>query len=176
MFAFTQLDKKKEVSEQKTRKQIDTMLPENLRKLAHETLNVCKDVQKKYKDHCDKTFFTVKCLYEYSPGNFFYPWKLLSYIKTRINKQKTETDKKVLSSIYKNRPYHRFWLKLTDLFSMISPLELWARRYRFASAISLQPVVSFWFLFVSFFLNKFYPHRREFSPTLCSKQISNEGK
>ncbi|XP_055321035.1 general odorant-binding protein lush-like [Sitodiplosis mosellana] len=67
------LTKKKELSEPKVRKQIETQLPANLRELALGALEKCKDVQKGYKDPCDRMYYSTKCMYEFSPNNFLYP-------------------------------------------------------------------------------------------------------
>ncbi|XP_031628177.1 general odorant-binding protein 72-like [Contarinia nasturtii] len=67
------LTKKNELSEQKVKKQILTQLPVNLRELALGALEACKDIQKGYKDPCDRMYYSTKCLYDYSPDNFLYP-------------------------------------------------------------------------------------------------------
>lgn len=46
MFCFFQLTKKKELSEPKIKKQIETQLPSNLRDLALGALEACKDIRK----------------------------------------------------------------------------------------------------------------------------------
>lgn len=102
-FWFSKLTKKKELSEQKIKKQIETQLPAQLRTLALGALDACKDVrkyfseknvvimdlstefhkntsipffiiEKGYKDPCDKLYFATKCMYDFSPKDFLYPW------------------------------------------------------------------------------------------------------
>lgn len=84
------------MSEVKVKKQIETQLPPNLRELALGALEACKDVrkysieqihsfpyenfhffipslEKNYKDHCDKLYYSTKCMYTFSPEHFLYP-------------------------------------------------------------------------------------------------------
>lgn len=88
-----QLNKKGDVVEAKVMKQINTVLPEQLREHATAALQHCKDVCKysinwhpkinhfnlilflalKYKDHCEKAYYSTKCMYEFNPQKFVYP-------------------------------------------------------------------------------------------------------
>lgn len=45
MFGIVQLDRKKQVSEQKARRQIEIIVPVNLRKFANDALDKCKDIR-----------------------------------------------------------------------------------------------------------------------------------
>ncbi|XP_055321034.1 general odorant-binding protein lush-like [Sitodiplosis mosellana] len=71
--SFGTLTKKNDISEAKVRKQIETTLPVNLRAFALGALDACKDVQKNYKDPCDKSYYSTKCMYDFSPKDFLYP-------------------------------------------------------------------------------------------------------
>lgn len=82
------------------KKQIENQLPTSLRELALGALETCKDIcksiekisgihnwsnaislqqcffftAKDYKDPCDKMYYSTKCMYDYSPKDFLYPW------------------------------------------------------------------------------------------------------
>uniref|UniRef100_A0ABK9MWX9 Uncharacterized protein n=1 Tax=Glossina morsitans morsitans TaxID=37546 RepID=A0ABK9MWX9_GLOMM len=67
------LTKKGELSAQKALAQIPMILPVEMQKVALASLEHCKDIQKNYKDPCDRLFFTTKCVYEYAPDDFTFP-------------------------------------------------------------------------------------------------------
>nr|AWC08433.1 odorant-binding protein 22 [Bradysia odoriphaga] len=67
------ITRKNEISLEKTIKQLESMLPPDIKQLAIETVTLCKDVQKQYKDPCDKTFYSAKCGYELQPDKFMFP-------------------------------------------------------------------------------------------------------
>ncbi|KAJ6635219.1 General odorant-binding protein lush [Pseudolycoriella hygida] len=64
------ITKKNEINLEKTIKQLEAMVPPDLKDLAIETVTACKDVQKQYKDPCDKTYYSAKCGYERQPDKF----------------------------------------------------------------------------------------------------------
>ncbi|XP_052870472.1 general odorant-binding protein lush-like isoform X1 [Anopheles cruzii] len=67
------MTKKGEVNIQKTLAQMDAMLPPDMREKAKEAIRACRETQGQYKDSCDKTFYSTKCLAEYDPGVFLFP-------------------------------------------------------------------------------------------------------
>ncbi|XP_061400427.1 general odorant-binding protein lush [Musca vetustissima] len=67
------LTKKGEFSISKATAQIPIILPKELQEVAKEALNSCKDVQKDYKDPCDRVFYTTKCVYHYRPSVYKFP-------------------------------------------------------------------------------------------------------
>lgn len=67
------LSKKNEISGPKTLSQIENLLPEELKEFSLKAFEACKDVQKGYKEACDRTFYSTKCLYEYNPEKFLFP-------------------------------------------------------------------------------------------------------
>lgn len=67
------LSKKNEISTQKTLSQIENLLPTELKEFSLKVFEACKDVQKGYKDGCDRVFYTTKCMYEFSPERFMFP-------------------------------------------------------------------------------------------------------
>ncbi|XP_055382588.1 general odorant-binding protein lush [Condylostylus longicornis] len=66
------LNKKGEISMQKSMAQIDMLLPEEIREISRETLKRCIHVQDNYKNPCDKTFYAAKCAADSNP-NFSFP-------------------------------------------------------------------------------------------------------
>uniref|UniRef100_A0A1A9ZKM4 Uncharacterized protein n=1 Tax=Glossina pallidipes TaxID=7398 RepID=A0A1A9ZKM4_GLOPL len=70
---FIILTKKGELSAQKALAQIPMILPVEMQEIALASLEHCKDIQKNYKDSCDRLFFTTKCVYEYAPDDFTFP-------------------------------------------------------------------------------------------------------
>ncbi|KAI9588338.1 hypothetical protein GQX74_004183 [Glossina fuscipes] len=67
------LTKKGELSAQKALAQIPMILPTEMQEVAIASLEHCKDVQKNYKDPCDRMFFITKCVYEFAPDDFTFP-------------------------------------------------------------------------------------------------------
>ncbi|XP_073843161.1 lush [Musca autumnalis] len=65
--------KKGDFSIPKATAQIPIILPKEIQAEAIEALNNCKDVQKDYKDPCDKMYFTTKCLYYSNPKVYKFP-------------------------------------------------------------------------------------------------------
>uniref|UniRef100_A0A1A9WSM4 Uncharacterized protein n=1 Tax=Glossina brevipalpis TaxID=37001 RepID=A0A1A9WSM4_9MUSC len=62
-----------ELSVSKALAQIPMILPPDMQDIAKASLEACKDVQKDYKDSCDRLFFITKCVYEFSPSDFVFP-------------------------------------------------------------------------------------------------------
>ncbi|XP_004522281.1 general odorant-binding protein lush [Ceratitis capitata] len=67
------LTKKGDFSVQKALAQIPIILPPEMQDAAKEALNACKDVQKNYKESCDRVFYTTKCVRDYDPTTFKFP-------------------------------------------------------------------------------------------------------
>nr|ALS40434.1 putative odorant-binding protein lush [Zeugodacus tau]QKN21533.1 odorant-binding protein [Zeugodacus tau] len=65
--------KKGEFSVQKALAQIPIILPPEMQEAAKAALNACKDVQKSYKDSCERVFYTTKCVRDYDPATFKFP-------------------------------------------------------------------------------------------------------
>nr|QKN21085.1 odorant-binding protein [Bactrocera correcta] len=65
--------KKGDFSVQKALAQIPIILPPEMQGPAKEALNACKDVQKNYKESCDKVFYTTKCVRDFDPATFKFP-------------------------------------------------------------------------------------------------------
>lgn len=67
------LSKKNEISAPKTLGQIQNLLPLEIREHSLKVFEACKDVQNGYKDACDRTFYTSKCMYDFNPAKFLFP-------------------------------------------------------------------------------------------------------
>ncbi|XP_037049822.1 general odorant-binding protein lush-like isoform X1 [Bradysia coprophila] len=67
------LTKKNELHLEKTLKQIDAMYQSENKQSAIDAAHHCKDIQKTYKDPCDKVFFTAKCSAEQMGKLFVWP-------------------------------------------------------------------------------------------------------
>lgn len=67
------LSKKGEISAQKTLGQIENLIPTEIKEHSLKVFEACKDVQNSYKEPCDRTFFTTKCMYEFNPEKFLFP-------------------------------------------------------------------------------------------------------
>lgn len=81
-FAGT-ISKKNEISYQKVLAQIENLLPDEIKENSRKVLEECKDVQNGYKDSCDKVFYTTKCMYDYNPAAFMFPWR--NVLDTNLN-------------------------------------------------------------------------------------------
>uniref|UniRef100_A0A182SHP0 Uncharacterized protein n=1 Tax=Anopheles maculatus TaxID=74869 RepID=A0A182SHP0_9DIPT len=67
------MSKKGEINIQKTLAQLDAMLPPDMKEKAKEAVHACREAQGQYKDPCDKTFYSTKCLAEYDREVFLFP-------------------------------------------------------------------------------------------------------
>ncbi|XP_067643995.1 general odorant-binding protein lush isoform X2 [Eurosta solidaginis] len=67
------ITKKGDFSVQKAQAQIPIILPPEIQDVAKEALQSCKDVQKAYKDSCERVFYITKCVRDYDPGSFKFP-------------------------------------------------------------------------------------------------------
>ncbi|XP_026330787.1 general odorant-binding protein 72-like [Hyposmocoma kahamanoa] len=54
-------------------KQIDLLLPDEIKEPAKKALTACKKVPDSYKDICEASFHTTKCIYNENPEIFFFP-------------------------------------------------------------------------------------------------------
>ncbi|KAM7355066.1 lush isoform 2-T2 [Cochliomyia hominivorax] len=67
------LTKKGDFSISKAIAQVPIILPPELQDTAKAALNSCKDIQKDYKDSCDRVFYVTKCARDYAPDSFKFP-------------------------------------------------------------------------------------------------------
>nr|QJT73740.1 odorant-binding protein [Dioryctria abietella] len=54
-------------------KQVDLLLPEDLKAPTKEAMNACRKVPDDYKDICDASFHVTKCIYNHNPSIFYFP-------------------------------------------------------------------------------------------------------
>nr|AXF48752.1 odorant-binding protein ABP2 [Lobesia botrana] len=54
-------------------KQVDMMFPTEMKAPVKAAVENCKGFGKKYKDICEASYFTAKCLYDTDPANFVFP-------------------------------------------------------------------------------------------------------
>ncbi|CAH0726970.1 unnamed protein product, partial [Brenthis ino] len=53
-------------------KQVDMMFPPEMKDATKASIEKCKDVSKKFKDLCEASYWTAKCIYEDNPKNFLF--------------------------------------------------------------------------------------------------------
>nr|QGH51238.1 putative odorant binding protein 2 [Conopomorpha sinensis] len=73
IYSVTQVVKNNKLSYDAVIKQIDTMFPAEMKDAVKATALKCKDVAKKYKDLCEASYWTAKCMYDADPKNFIFP-------------------------------------------------------------------------------------------------------
>ncbi|BFF97141.1 general odorant-binding protein lush [Drosophila madeirensis] len=65
--------KKGEFSATKAYAQLPIILPPEILEAGMASVDACRDVQKPYKDSCEKIFYTTKCMAEVDPSKFTFP-------------------------------------------------------------------------------------------------------
>ncbi|XP_037814866.1 general odorant-binding protein lush isoform X2 [Lucilia sericata] len=65
--------KKGDFSITKAVAQIPIILPPEIQDVAKAALNSCKEIQKDYKESCERIFYVTKCVRDYSPKDFKFP-------------------------------------------------------------------------------------------------------
>ncbi|RVE46998.1 hypothetical protein evm_008382 [Chilo suppressalis] len=53
-------------------KQVDIMYPAELKESAKKSIENCKHISNKYKDICEASYWTAKCMYEDNPKDFVF--------------------------------------------------------------------------------------------------------
>uniref|UniRef100_A0A1V1WBZ5 Odorant binding protein 21 n=1 Tax=Mythimna separata TaxID=271217 RepID=A0A1V1WBZ5_MYTSE len=72
IFEMTNVIKNGKLNYDASIRQIDLMYPPDLKEGAKAAVDKCKDVQKKYKDICEASFYVAKCMYEFNPADFIF--------------------------------------------------------------------------------------------------------
>ncbi|CAD0197740.1 unnamed protein product [Chrysodeixis includens] len=54
-------------------KQVEMIFPADIKAPVKEAIESCRPVAKKYKDVCEVSYWTAKCIYEHGPENFLFP-------------------------------------------------------------------------------------------------------
>uniref|UniRef100_A0A0K8TUS9 Antennal Binding Protein X n=1 Tax=Epiphyas postvittana TaxID=65032 RepID=A0A0K8TUS9_EPIPO len=73
VYTMTQVVKNNKLSYEAVIKQVDMMFPPEMRDAVKAAAEKCKDISKKYKDICEASYWTAKCMYEFDPKNFVFP-------------------------------------------------------------------------------------------------------
>nr|AII00997.1 odorant binding protein [Dendrolimus kikuchii] len=53
-------------------KQVNQMFPANMKDPVKAAIENCRGVAKNYKDICEASYWTAKCMYDYDPSNFVF--------------------------------------------------------------------------------------------------------
>uniref|UniRef100_A0A0K8TUU0 Antennal Binding Protein X n=1 Tax=Epiphyas postvittana TaxID=65032 RepID=A0A0K8TUU0_EPIPO len=72
IYQMAQVIKNNKLSYEASMKQVDLMYPADMKDAVKKSIDNCKDVSKKYKDLCEASFYTAKCIYEDDPKNFVF--------------------------------------------------------------------------------------------------------
>ncbi|CAH2258895.1 jg12576 [Pararge aegeria aegeria] len=73
IYQMSQIIKNNKLSYEASIKQVDTMFPADMRDAMKASIEKCKNISKKYKDLCEASYWTAKCIYEDNPKNFIFP-------------------------------------------------------------------------------------------------------
>ncbi|KAI8122268.1 General odorant-binding protein lush [Lucilia cuprina] len=65
--------KKGDFSISKATAQIPIILPPEIQDIAKAALASCKEIQKDYKESCERIFYVTKCVRDFSPKDFKFP-------------------------------------------------------------------------------------------------------
>ncbi|XP_049874879.1 general odorant-binding protein 19a-like isoform X2 [Pectinophora gossypiella] len=73
IYSTSQAVKNNKINHDAMIKQVDMMFPAEMKDGVKAVIEQCKGVGKKYKDICEASFWTAKCMYEADPANFVFP-------------------------------------------------------------------------------------------------------
>ncbi|KAL0828872.1 hypothetical protein ABMA28_003778 [Loxostege sticticalis] len=73
VYSMTQVVKNNKLSYEAVIKQVDMMFPPEMKDAVKASAAHCKDISKKYKDICEASYWTAKCMYDFDPKNFVFP-------------------------------------------------------------------------------------------------------
>ncbi|CAH1636936.1 unnamed protein product [Spodoptera littoralis] len=54
-------------------RQVDMMFPNDMKAPVKAAIEHCRPVAKNYKDLCEASYWTAKCIYDFDPANFMFP-------------------------------------------------------------------------------------------------------
>ncbi|XP_050550077.1 general odorant-binding protein 72-like isoform X2 [Spodoptera frugiperda] len=54
-------------------RQVDIMFPNDMKAPVKAAIEHCRPVAKNYKDLCEASYWTAKCIYDFDPANFMFP-------------------------------------------------------------------------------------------------------
>ncbi|KAL4711118.1 hypothetical protein ACJJTC_009489 [Scirpophaga incertulas] len=73
IYQMTQTIKNNKLNYEAVLKQVDMMIPADMKDAVRAATMHCKDISKKYKDICEAAYWTAKCMYDYDAKNFVFP-------------------------------------------------------------------------------------------------------
>ncbi|XP_050344018.1 general odorant-binding protein 72-like [Nymphalis io] len=73
IYQMSQIVKNNKLNYEASIKQVDIMFPVDMKDAMKSSIEKCKDISKKYKDICEASYWTAKCIYEDNPKNFVFP-------------------------------------------------------------------------------------------------------
>lgn len=79
MLEMMQIMKKGKLNYQGAMKQVDTLVPNDMKDDFRRGIEACKDVASSIKDHCESSFAVIKCYVENNP-KFLIPWSILRWM------------------------------------------------------------------------------------------------
>nr|AGI37366.1 general odorant-binding protein 2 [Cnaphalocrocis medinalis] len=72
IYQMTQVVKNNKLNYEASIKQVDMMYPNELKESVKKSIDKCKTVSDKYKDLCEASYWTAKCIYEDNPKDFIF--------------------------------------------------------------------------------------------------------
>nr|AVJ51938.1 odorant binding protein 1 [Depressaria falkovitshi] len=72
IYQMSQVIKNNKLNYEASIKQVDVMYPPEMKEATKKSVENCKDVAKNYKDICEASYWTAKCIYEDNPKNFIF--------------------------------------------------------------------------------------------------------
>ncbi|KAG7302160.1 hypothetical protein JYU34_013631 [Plutella xylostella] len=72
IYQMSQIVKNNKLSYEASIKQVDLMYPPDIKDAVKKSIEQCKDVSKKYKDLCEASYWTAKCIYDHDPKIFIF--------------------------------------------------------------------------------------------------------
>nr|QGH51237.1 putative odorant binding protein 1 [Conopomorpha sinensis] len=73
VYSTSQVVKNNKLSHEAMIKQVDMMFPPEYKDAVKVSIEKCKPVAKTYKDICEASYFTAKCMYEADTEHFLFP-------------------------------------------------------------------------------------------------------
>ncbi|XP_063828914.1 general odorant-binding protein 72-like [Ostrinia nubilalis] len=72
IYQMTQVVKNNKLNYEASIKQVDMMYPNDLKESVKKSIEKCKTGSDKYKDLCEASYWTAKCIYEDNPKDFIF--------------------------------------------------------------------------------------------------------
>ncbi|XP_075977202.1 general odorant-binding protein 72-like [Anticarsia gemmatalis] len=72
VYSLSQAVKNNKILHDAMLKQVDMMFPAEMKEPVKAAIESCRGVAKTYKDICEASYWTAKCIYDYDPSNFVF--------------------------------------------------------------------------------------------------------